>query len=135
MSDVKYASGAVLAVTEKAEGQYSVEQLEIQSSTRSKVPAGIDAVIPIHWSIGPISVDGYINTDTFEIRITVNIAGISVGTFVGNLKDGVSVNVNLFVATGELKFYLKNGNELWIHYSIKIRFDGSFEGDKEILSF
>ncbi|KAK5099549.1 hypothetical protein LTR70_002450 [Exophiala xenobiotica] len=90
-SDVKYATGAVLSVTEESEGQYSVEQLEIQSSTGNKAPAGLDAVIPIHWSFGPISIDGYINTSTFEIRVTVKIVGITIGTFVGNLKDGVSI--------------------------------------------
>lgn len=135
MSDVKYATGAVLSVTEEAEGQYSVEQLEIQSSTGNKAPAGIGGVIPIHWSIGPIAVDGYINTNTFEIRVTIKIVGITIGTFVGNLKDGLSIKVNLFVVSGTLKFYLKNGNELWIRYDIKVRFDGSFDGDRKIIGF
>jgi hypothetical protein len=61
--------------------------------------------------------------------------GISLGTIYGNLKDGVGVNVDLWVASGSLRFYLKNGNELWIHVDIKISFDGSFSGDYKIISF
>ena len=61
--------------------------------------------------------------------------GISLGTIYGNLKDGVGVNVDLWVASGSLRFYLKNGNELWIHLDIKVSFDGSFSGDYKIISF
>lgn len=61
--------------------------------------------------------------------------GIDLGTIHGNLKDGVVLKVNIFVAKGEIRFYLKNGNELWVSLSLKIKFDGSFEGDYKIISF
>jgi len=76
-----------------------------------------------------------LNKSTFEIRVVIKIAGITVGTFVGNLKDGVVININLLAAKGTIKFYLKNGSELWIHYELKILFDGTFEGDKKIIGW
>jgi hypothetical protein len=63
------------------------------------------------------------------------VVGISLGTIYGNLKDGVGVKIDIFVAKGSLKFYLKNGNELWIHVDIKVTFDGSFDGDYKIITF
>jgi len=32
----------------------------------------------------------------------------------GNLKDGIVLKVNVLVAKGDVKLYLKNGNEVWI---------------------
>jgi hypothetical protein len=63
------------------------------------------------------------------------VVGINLGTIYGNLKDGVGVKIDIFVAKGSLKFYLKNGNELWIHVDIKVTFDGSFDGDYKIITF
>lgn len=61
--------------------------------------------------------------------------GISLGTVSGNLKDGIEVKVDLFVVKGALKFYLKNGNELWINVSLKVIIDGEYNGDFKIISF
>lgn len=79
--------------------------------------------------------EGYVNTDTLEIRVVIKIMGMTVGTFVGNLKEGLVVKVNLIAAKGELKLYVKNGNELWLKYDIEIKFDGGFHGDKKIGSW
>jgi hypothetical protein len=64
----------------------------------------------------------------------VSILGINVGNIFGNLKDGVGVKVDLFLAKGSIKIYLKNGNEVWVHLDIKVKFDGSFDGDYKILT-
>jgi hypothetical protein len=80
-------------------------------------------------------ITGYLDTSTFEIGVSISIVGINVGNIFGNLKDGVGLKVNLFVAKGEIKLYLKNGNELWVHIDVSVTFDGSFEGDYKILSF
>lgn len=63
------------------------------------------------------------------------MVGINLGNIYGNLKDGVGLKVDLFVVSGEIKFYLKNGNELWVHLDLKVKFDGHYEGDYKILSF
>ena len=61
--------------------------------------------------------------------------GINIDNIHGNLKDGVGLKVNLNTAKGEVRLYLKNGNEFWTHHDIKIIFDGSFDGDYKILTF
>jgi hypothetical protein len=77
---------------------------------------------------------GYVDTDTYEIGVTVTVAGINVGAIYGNLKDGVVLKVDLFVVKGQIKFYLKNGNEVWVNLDLKITFDGSYSGDYKILT-
>jgi hypothetical protein len=61
------------------------------------------------------------------------------GTFYGNLKEGLVIEFHLFVAKGWIRFYLKDGadgkKELWVAYHVKVLFDGTFDGDEKILSF
>lgn len=66
--------------------------------------------------------------------MTVTVVGINVGALYGNLKDSVELKIDLFVVNGEIQFYLKNGNEIWIHLDLKVKFDGHYEGDYKILS-
>lgn len=64
----------------------------------------------------------------------MSILGINIGNIFGNLKDGVGVKVDLFLAKGSINIYLKNGNEVWVHLDVKVKFDGSFDGDYKILT-
>lgn len=41
--------------------------------------------------------------------------GIDIGTFSGNAKDGIIININLFAVSGTIRLFMKNGNELWGH--------------------
>ena len=52
----------------------------------------------------------------------------------GNLKDGVSANIDLFLAKGSIRFYLKNGNEVWVNLHLEVRFDGTFDQDVKLLT-
>lgn len=67
--------------------------------------------------------------------MTISVLGINIGTFVGNLKDDLRVSIDLFLAAGSVRLYLKNGNELWIHVDIQVKFDGSFDRHVKLLSF
>lgn len=60
--------------------------------------------------------------------------GINIGTLSGNLHDGITLKVNLIAVKGELRFYIKNGNELWLHVDLKVVFDGSYNDDVKIIS-
>ncbi|KAM0635675.1 hypothetical protein ACHAPW_001340 [Verticillium nonalfalfae] len=107
------------------------------SSAEQNIGAVINLTAPeegnTQWVATQIS--GYIDTDTFEIGISVSILGINVGNIYGNLKDGVGLNIDLFLAEGSIKLYLKNGNEVWINVDVSVKFDGSFQGDYKIISF
>ena len=70
--------------------------------------------------------------DKREIGVDVSVVGISLGKIAGSLDEGVYVDVNLFVAKGSLKFYLKDGNDLWLHVNLSITFDGTYEDDYNI---
>ena len=82
-----------------------------------------------------LQITGYVDTDTYEIGVDISVLGIHLGNIYGNLKDGVGVDVDLLLAKGSIKLYLKNGNELWVNLSLKITFDGSFQGDYKIITF
>ncbi|KAK1983800.1 hypothetical protein LZ30DRAFT_465226 [Colletotrichum cereale] len=125
--------GAVVALSPPQEGDniWEAKQVEL---VRNMPPGDVDGRQSIDWSFGPVKVTGYVDTNTFEIGVSISIVGINVGNIYGNLKDGVGLKINLLAAKGEIRFYLKNGNEIWIHLDVKIVFDGHYEGDYKIMS-
>jgi hypothetical protein len=66
-----------------------------------------------------------------QIGVEVHILGIHLGPFYGNLKDGLIINVDLFVMKGQVRFYLRNGNENWV----KVALRGVTNYEKEIKLF
>jgi len=73
----------------------------------------------------------YIGTDSLEVNINASILGINLGNIKGNLKVGLSIKVDLFLVSGEIIFYLKNGNELW---ALNVKFDRKYNEDWMIIS-
>jgi hypothetical protein len=45
-----------------------------------------------------------------EVGVRVEVFGAHILNLYGNLKDGVVGTIDLFLAKGEIKLYLKNGN-------------------------
>ncbi|KAM0321789.1 hypothetical protein ACHAQA_009885 [Verticillium albo-atrum] len=132
MSSSEQTVGAIVSLT-PPEGGDNVWKAQQVNLARSLPPTDGRGRVEIDWSFGPVT--GYVDTDSFEIGVSVSILGINVGNIFGNLKDGVGLDIDLFLAAGSIKFYLKNGNELWVHLDIKVKFDGSFDGDYKIVSF
>jgi hypothetical protein len=60
--------------------------------------------------------------------------GAKIGTFYGNLKEGLVIKIDLFVAKGQIKFYLKNCKEVWVFLELKIIFDGDYNTDVKLLT-
>jgi hypothetical protein len=60
--------------------------------------------------LNSMQVTGYIDTSTLEIGVRVDVFGAHIFNLFGNLKDGVVGKIDLFLAKGEIRFYLKNGN-------------------------
>ncbi|KAK3934644.1 hypothetical protein QBC46DRAFT_426506 [Diplogelasinospora grovesii] len=125
--------GAIVNLTQSSEDQtvWEATQTEV---LRNLPPGDIKGRKQIAWSFGPVNIVGYVDTDTFEVGVSVTVAGINVGAIYGNLKDGVILKINLLVVKGQIKLYLKNGNEVWINLSLKITFDGSYSGDYKIVT-
>ncbi|KAL4728763.1 hypothetical protein ACLX1H_003162 [Fusarium chlamydosporum] len=118
MSATDQNVGAIVSLTPPEEGDNIWEAKQVNLA-RSLPPGNVQGRHEIDWSFGPIKITGYLDTDTYEIGVSISIVGINVGNIFGNLKDGVGLKVDLFVAKGEVKLYLKNGNELWVHLDIK----------------
>lgn len=147
---IKNRSGALLNVQPPQDGSngWTVTQVDLAST----LPPPDGTTLPFDFALGPIKVQcipchqtrnftlidsqlsGTVNTATLGITINPTIVGINLGTISGNLKDGITVSINIFVASGSITLYLKNGNQVWIHYDVQIKFDGSFTDDKLIMA-
>ncbi|GIJ90101.1 hypothetical protein Asppvi_009051 [Aspergillus pseudoviridinutans] len=124
-----------LTSPDDGDNEWSAEQTE--AAAELSVP---DDAVEFNWSFGPISASQRPtalpkNTSSYDMTCTPAIGGIYVGIVNGNLKDGVGLRINLYNFKGALRWYLKNGNELWIHHDVKVIFDGYFEGDRKIITF
>ncbi|RSL62704.1 hypothetical protein CEP53_004688 [Fusarium sp. AF-6] len=126
--------GAVINLTPPKEGDnvWKAEQLDVE---RNLPPGDIEGRAPIEWGFGAIKITGYVDTNTYEIGVSISVVGINVGNIFGNIKDGIGVDINLYVAKGSLRLYLKNENELWVHLDVSVTFGGSFTGDHLVISW
>jgi hypothetical protein len=77
---------------------------------------------------------GSIDYNTFEIEINPTINGINFGVMNGSLADSICVKINLSTTKGELRVYLKNGNEVWTRVDIAMNVGPRFEGDYKLIT-
>ncbi|CAI6095269.1 unnamed protein product [Clonostachys chloroleuca] len=132
-------AGFVVSVAqeEKRHGEptiFSATQIPTVNSLPTVPPARTQSTQSIDFSVGPIKITGYIDTDSFEVGVRVEVFGAHIFNLFGNLKDGIVGRIDLFLAKGEIRLYLKNGNEVWLHYDVKVAFDGHFKDDVRLLT-
>ncbi|KAM5358697.1 hypothetical protein ACJZ2D_015061 [Fusarium nematophilum] len=126
----EFRAGVVLERTQTKDC-YNIVQKEHTDALRRDLPGGTPI---IDWTLGPVRVRGYVNPGTLGITVSVDVLGINLGTLRGDLKNGgLTINVNLFVAKGEIKFFLKNGNEVWIRLHLEVIFDGTFDEEVKLI--
>ncbi|KAB8234763.1 hypothetical protein ETB97_004013 [Aspergillus alliaceus] len=119
----------------KEDGQptvFKATQIPSVNSLPIAPPVNAHDIHDIDFSFGPII--GYINTSTLEVGVRVEVFGAHILNLYGNLKDGVVGKINLFLAKGEIRLYLKNRNEVWLHYDVSVKFDGHFKDDIKLLT-
>ncbi|KAM3505476.1 hypothetical protein MY10362_002925 [Beauveria mimosiformis] len=128
--------GAVINLVPPSEGSTVWQATQVQLAKNLPPPGkSPNSRREFSWSFGPAKLTGYVDTDTWEIGVEVSVLGISLGKVYGNLKEGVVIKVNLFLAKGSIKLYLKNGNELWVRLDLDVKFDGGFHSDYKIIAF
>ncbi|KAI0147439.1 hypothetical protein GGR57DRAFT_476434 [Xylariaceae sp. FL1272] len=104
-----------------------------QTDARGDEVESSGSMLDFTWSYGPNHIIGSVDRDTLDITIKPLVAGLYLGVITGSLKDGVQIHLNLQILKGIMNFYLKNGNEVWIHLDEKVVFNGSYSNDYKIL--
>ncbi|KAJ5737150.1 uncharacterized protein N7483_002275 [Penicillium malachiteum] len=84
--------------------------------------------IPINFSWEIIGVKGYIDLDTSVISITVSAFGVNLGTFTGDLKNGIKIDINVGLASGYLKSHIE-GSTLYLDVDINVIFGPHYDQD------
>ncbi|KAI1454152.1 hypothetical protein F4805DRAFT_461085 [Annulohypoxylon moriforme] len=107
--------GAIVLLTspEKGDNVWTVKQSELRHHVNS----------------------GCVDTITYQFYVSVSLLGIQAGYVVGNIKDGVVVNIVLNFAKGGLNFYLKNEKEIWVHVDLDVDSCGHWDGDHKVLEW
>ncbi|KMK63310.1 hypothetical protein Y699_04140 [Aspergillus fumigatus Z5] len=123
-----YLEAGIFSATQISDAEAVSSALQVAPKPDVRINFG-----PLSF-FGIVTVSGYVDTSTYEASISVSVIGINIGTLSGNLHDGITLKVNLIAVKGELRFYLKNGNELWLHVDLKVVFDGSYNDDVKIIS-
>ncbi|KAM3498567.1 hypothetical protein MY11210_009665 [Beauveria gryllotalpidicola] len=124
--ELSFDDGAVIRV-QRSGNTYNVDQL-------SSTPFLPLKAYELNWSLGPITLRGYVDTTTFEAGLHLTVIGIDLANIKGNLKDGIILNINLVLAKGSLKFYLK-GKQMWVRVDIDVKIDGKYHEDHKIVDF
>jgi hypothetical protein len=87
-----------------------------------------------HQDTNLFQMTGTVNTIKYTISVDITILGISLGVFHGDLKKGLGIKVNLVAVSGEAKFYLRNGNEVWVWLELKVIFDGTYNTEAKLIT-
>lgn len=70
-----------------------------------------------------------------SVGVQIPIIGfVSLGSIGGDLQKGVEMSIDVFVAKGSVRFYLKNGNQLWVGLSLTSKFFSDLKGDYKIIT-
>ncbi|PYH52425.1 uncharacterized protein BO96DRAFT_401907 [Aspergillus niger CBS 101883] len=113
---------------------FSATQIPTVNSLPLVPPPSTRSTQSIDFSSGPVKVIGYIDTNSLEVGVRVEVFGAHIFNLYGNVREGVVGKIELFLAKGEIRLYLKNGNEVWLHYDIEVSFDGHFKDDVHLLT-
>ena len=125
--------------SQNGKGSYTVTQADTGSALPPSAhleALGVSAEnrLGLNFSIGPITVraissssdtamtdyeqiTGYLDTSNFGLGVEAKLFGISLGTFYGNLKEGLGITIDVLAAKGSLNFYLKD-SALWVKVSL-----------------
>ncbi|GIJ91918.1 hypothetical protein Asppvi_010893 [Aspergillus pseudoviridinutans] len=133
-----YIEGAIVKLNQPTAGIFAATQISDAEAAASSLQVAPKPEARINFGpvsfFGVVTIAGYVDTTTYEASVSVSVIGINIGTLSGNLQDGITLKVNLIAAKGELRFYLKNGNEVWLHVDLNIIFDGEYNDDVKIIS-
>ncbi|KAL1587124.1 hypothetical protein WHR41_04325 [Cladosporium halotolerans] len=136
-------AGLVVAVTKEEPTDassdsptiYTATQIPTVNSLPDPVADRADLRRELSWGFGPVNIVGYIDTQTLEIGVSVSVFGARILNLFGNLKNGVVGKIDLFLAKGEVRLFLKNRREVWVKLHLKVTFDGTFDREEKIFSF
>ncbi|PKX95365.1 uncharacterized protein P174DRAFT_511144 [Aspergillus novofumigatus IBT 16806] len=123
-----YLEAGIFSATQISDAETVASALQVAAKPDVRVGFG-----PVSF-FGVVTVSGYVDTSTYGASVAVAVIGINIGTLTGNLEDGITLKVNLIAVKGELRFYLKNGNEVWLHVDLNVLFDGDYNDDVKIIS-
>ncbi|KAH0592449.1 hypothetical protein MHUMG1_09835 [Metarhizium humberi] len=131
MASPTYFAGTVVKIGGNvAKGHYTVQQEPIhQFFPTGRHGHRSENKIEIDFNIGPVSIKGYIDLAQEELVISVSVAGIPLGTFKGSLKTGITIDINLLLIRGTLRFYVKDST-LYLDVNVKFIWDGEFIKDE-----
>ncbi|KAK0638071.1 hypothetical protein DIS24_g10186 [Lasiodiplodia hormozganensis] len=129
MSETSYSTfGAPIQITLQDEGVYEVTQLDSQSKFADL--SFNEGNYSIDSGVGPVKFGGFIQENSLEIGVDVAIFGLSLGSFNGNIKDGLVIKVNVAAASGEIKLFIQQGN--CIMASVDLRILGQTNIDRTV---
>ncbi|KAG9569020.1 hypothetical protein KCU71_g2735, partial [Aureobasidium melanogenum] len=112
-------SGVMLKVEVTGNATYEVSQIPLASQLPKVVRGAEDDRVGIDRYFGFGSeIIGYVIKSTLEIGVQPSFGGIKLPAFYGNLKDGLVIKVYLSAMDGPIKFYLKDGNEVWVYMDL-----------------
>ncbi|EFY95045.1 hypothetical protein X797_010439 [Metarhizium robertsii] len=128
MAAPTYYSGTVVKIGGNvAKGHYTVQQEPLHHFFQTgRHGHRSENKVEIDFSIGPVGVKGYIDITEQELVLSASVLGIPLGTFTGSLKTGITIDINLLLVRGILKFYIKDST-LYLDVDLKLTWDGEFK--------
>ncbi|KAL8972239.1 MAG: hypothetical protein Q9183_000653 [Haloplaca sp. 2 TL-2023] len=106
--------------------KYNGSGVENMTQSALTEPVDFDWYYPPGLKKHLIEISGFIDPVTTDTEINVHVLGYPLGDYIGNLLDGgMRIDVNLFVAKGDLILFLVQGrpkDQVWIQIDLSLPF-------------
>jgi hypothetical protein len=79
-----------------------------------------------------VQISGFVDLDNYDVEAEVYVRKYAVGVFKCNLKVKCEININVVLAKGTVRLYLKNKHEVWLLAKLSLPFGKSFSVDKKV---
>ncbi|QRV73254.1 hypothetical protein RhiJN_01268 [Ceratobasidium sp. AG-Ba] len=100
---------------------------------------GFGNEITFSWGFGPLVCKGVVNTALLSLSgvLTAHIpfiGSIKLAELAGDLKTGIETGINVFVAEGRARLYLKDGNQIWLSLELSSKFFPTIKGEYKLIT-
>ncbi|KAL2850681.1 hypothetical protein BJY01DRAFT_245376 [Aspergillus pseudoustus] len=123
-----YHTALLVAKTQEKSGVYTVRRIENGGCPIISPFSQMKSQLAIELTVEELQISGWVNSQTLETLIELQIYGTNLGTFHGIASNKLQIDLDLHFLTGNVTLELNAFDEIWVHVDIVGGVNGLYLG-------